>query len=205
MRARRDHRRGVVLLIVLFFALLLTSSIASLVKHALVDAMIARNREAAAQADALARGGVRLAEALLLEDRLLEEEGTALRLDSHLDPWARAADVALTTDAGASLRLRIEDAGARFNLNSLFKVDDNGRRSPRSLAEPFLVALLEKVIDEMAVSPEAHLYDARELAANLLDYVDEDDLRQRGGAEDSYYQAQTPPYRPANGPLSCPT
>jgi type II secretory pathway component PulK len=55
----------VVLLVVLFFALLLSASVVTFLRRSTVDSMIARNRDSAAQADALARGGVRLAEALL--------------------------------------------------------------------------------------------------------------------------------------------
>jgi type II secretory pathway component PulK len=55
--------------VVLFFALLLTSSVATFTHRATIDAMISRNRESSARAEALARGGVRVATALILEDR----------------------------------------------------------------------------------------------------------------------------------------
>jgi general secretion pathway protein K len=199
----RNARRngGVVLLVVLFFALLLTSSIATFVKRSMVDAMIARNREAAASAEALARGGVRLAEALLLEDRLLEKAELTLELDTHLDLWARMRAIDVPAGGGAQLRIHIEDSGARFNLNALFEVDPAGELVPRSSTEFFLESLLEKVIDEMTLPPEDKIYDERELVANLIDYVDSDDVRQRGGSEDDYYQRQKPPYRAANRAL----
>ena len=71
----RVHRRsgGVVLLVVLVFALLLSGGVASFTRRAVIDAMIARNREASGRADALARGGTRLAAAFLIHDRLWEE------------------------------------------------------------------------------------------------------------------------------------
>ena len=195
------RNEGVVLLVVLFFALLLSSSIATFVKRSLVDAMIARNREAAARAEALARGGVRLAEALLLEDRLLEQAEVTPKLDTHLDLWARMRAVDIPAGGGARLRIHIEDSGARFNLNALFKINDAGELVPRSSTEFFLESLLEKVIDEMPVAPEEKFYDERQLVANLIDYVDSDGVRQRGGEEDEYYQRQEPPYRAANRPL----
>jgi hypothetical protein len=49
--------------------------------------------------------------------------------------------------------------------------------------------------------PEDKLYDAPELARNLIDWVDADSDRQRGGDEDSYYLGQDPPYRAANRAL----
>ena len=96
-RARRD---GVVLLVVLFFALLLSVTVTTFQKRVLVDSLIARNREQAAQADALARGAVRMAEALLFEDRLREEQEEALPFDSHLDSWASVRGVSIPTEAG---------------------------------------------------------------------------------------------------------
>jgi general secretion pathway protein K len=195
----RHHReRGVVLLVVLFFALLLTSSIATFTRRATVDAMIARNRESAARAEALARGGVRLATALLLADRL-REVGEEQAMDSHRDLWARAGELEIEAGGGATLRLQIEDSGARLNLNALFDFDEGGLLDEQT--ELLLHELLQKVIDEMPIPPGEKFYDVRELAANLIDYVDEDDVRQRGGGEDAYYQRQDPPYRAANRAL----
>ena len=197
---QRGRRDGVVLLLVLFFALLLTTAIASFLSRATVDSMIARNREAAAQADALARGGIRLAQALLAEDRLLEQQGVALPIDSHLDVWARVKDLEVPNEAG-ELRISIQDTGALLNLNALFQSDGDGGFSARDESEEFLVTMLEKVIDELPIPPgEKALYDPRELAENLIDYVDFDEERRAGGAEDDYYQRQDPAYRAANRP-----
>jgi len=189
-----------VLLVVLFFALLLTGSVATFLKRSTVDAMIARNRENSARADALARGGVRLAQALLIQDRLLEQAEIVEPIDTHRDSWAHASEVEIAVDEG-TLRLSIEDAGARLNLNALFEWKEDILRA-RAGAEPLLIALLEKVIDELPVSPaERALYQAPELAANLIDYIDADEERLLGGPEDDYYQKQDPPYRAANRPL----
>ena len=82
----------------------------------------------------------------------------------------------------------------------MFQFDENGAAHENAL--PFLNDLLEKVIEEMPVTPaERALYDIAELAASLIDYVDEDDLRQRGGDEDDVYQRRDPPQRAANQPL----
>jgi len=195
-------QEGVVLLVVLFFALLLSSSIATFLSRSSVDAIIARNRENAARADALARGGVRLAEVLLLEDRLLEQSGSTSPVDGRLDPWAQTEGTEIDAGDGATLALRIEDSGRRLNLNALFETDETGAFVPASETEPFLIAFLEKVIDELPISPgERALYDVRELSANLIDWVDADDVRVQGGPEDDYYQQQDPPYRAANRPL----
>jgi len=158
--------------------------------------MVARHRDAAARAEALARGGVHLAMALLLQDRLEEQAGAA-PVDTGLDVWAAPREIPVGEDA--TLRLTIRDSGSRLNLNALFNFDEGGLLDDQT--ELFLHELFQKVIDEMPIPPGEKLYDVRDLAANLIDYVDEDDLRQRGGAEDDYYQRQDPPYRAANRAL----
>lgn len=201
MSAPRRRQEGVVLLLVLFFALLLTSSVATFLSRTTVDAMIARNREHAAQADALARGGIRLAQALLIEDRLEEQRDEVPAMDTRLDPWSRVQELPIQDEAG-ELRLTIRDTGSLLNLNALFQVDDTKTFSAREETEEFLVVVLEKVIDELPLPPgERALYDARELALNLIDWVDSDEERQRGGPEDDYYQRQDPPYRAKNRPF----
>ncbi|HJO23264.1 MAG: type II secretion system minor pseudopilin GspK [bacterium] len=202
MIARRYRRRqGVVLLVVLFFALLLTVSVATFLRRATVDSMVTRNREDAAQADALARGGVRLAHGLLVQDRLLEQSGTTARTDRFDDLWAIANDREIEL-GGGTLRVSIEDAGARLNLNALLELDDQGTWSAREQSEAYLNELFEKWVDELPLAPgERALYEPRALAGNLLDWMDSDEVRAEGGFEDDFYEIQEPPYRAANGPL----
>ena len=197
-RARRGNA-GVVLLVVLFFALLLSASVVSFAKRSTIDAMITRNREAASRADALARGGIQLARALLLEDRLQEAAGASLPIDTLEDPWARGLD--RETPDGSALRVRIEDVGARLNLNALFAVGEAGELAAREEAEPFLIALLEKVVEEVPGRAADKDYEPRDLADNLIDFVDSDESRVQGGGEDAWYQEQKPPGRPPNRAL----
>jgi general secretion pathway protein K len=195
------RRQGVVLFIVLFFTLLLTASIATFVKRATVDAILSRNRDAMARTEALARGGIELAKAVLIQDRLADVANGTERLDSHMDSWARAANISIEVGNGARLRLRIEDSGSRFNLNALFNLTPGKPGASAGVqTELFLLEFFEKVIDELPVDKKG-LYDARALVENLIDYVDHDDTRIGGGFEDDYYQKQSPPYRAANRPL----
>ena len=197
MRGRKRNRRGIILITVLFFIALLVSGIATFLRRATLDGMIARNRDLAARSEALARGGVQLATALLLQDRL-DEEAIAFRSDTRSDLWASIGELEIPVDDGGRLRVRIEDTGSRLNLNAL--LDAEGAALDED-AEIFLISFLEKVIGEMAVRDEGQSYDPAELARNLIDYIDEDDVEQRGDAEDDYYQLQSPPYRAANRPL----
>lgn len=199
---RRDARRqaGVVLMVVLFFALLLTASIASFTRRSLVDALIARNRDTASRAEALARGGVRIAEAVLVQDRLSEEAG-APETDDQFDAWAQLG--ATTIPVGdATLQIDVQDTGQRLNLNALFTVDETGERGPKPETTNYLIEVFKRIIDEMDLPPgEKELYEPRDLAGALIDWVDSDDGAFSGGQEDAYYQEQDPPYRAANRPL----
>lgn len=206
MRAANPRERGVVLAMVLILALVLSAAIFAFMRRAMVDTVVIQNRDKAAQAEALARGGVRLAVALLLEDLALSQ-GEGNEDIATLDRlWARTGELELTTPEGGTLELEIRDAGAKLNLNAL--VDHTEAASDLISTndddpENFLTDLLTKVIDEVQQENPGHevRYDPRELAANLLDYIDPDDVSLRGGAEDDYYQRQNPPYRAANRPL----
>lgn len=198
---RTRRKQGVVLFIVLFFTLLLTASIATFVKRATVDAILSRNRDAMGRTEALARGGVELAKALLVQDSLADTASENGRMDSYQDTWAQAANIPIEVGNGARLRLRIEDSGSRLNLNALFSVSGEAvGASASDQTELFLLEFLEKVIDELPVD-ERELYDTRALVENLIDYIDRDDTRIGGGFEDDYYQKQFPPYRASNQPL----
>jgi general secretion pathway protein K len=135
---------------------------------------------------------VRLATALLLEDRVRESQ-LEFRSEGASDVWAQVGGQEIDMGDGATLTLDISDAGSRLNLNALFDVE-----GPLPQSEVFLTEVLRKVIEEMPGRPEEKLYDPEELAQNLIDWVDEDDVRQRGGIEDEPYQKQEPPYRAPN-------
>jgi type II secretory pathway component PulK len=210
----RRRESGIVLVVVLFFALLLASTVATFTRIAVIDHMIVRNRDSRARADALARGGIRLATLLLLEDRLGSNAGQPTPppagvgqespqqdtgLDHREELWARASGTPITFEDGSTLRLEIEDVGSRLNLNAVVVFDDSGGIEPKSTE--LLTRLIQKVIDEVVPREEEQVYDAALLAGNLIDYVDEDDLRQLGGAEDEAYQLRDPPARAANRAL----
>ncbi len=198
MGPKRSRRRdGFILVVVLVFALLLIATLATFLRRATVDSFVVRHRDSAAEAEAAARGGVQLAIALLLEDRL-EEQKTGFRSESALDPWARMSGLDLPLDDGGGvLRLSIEDAGAKINLNAL--VDGKG---VRQYSEIFLTELLKHVTDESAGGhSSSRTEDIDTLAQNLLDWIDPDDVRIRGGSEDDPYARRDPPVKVPNRPL----
>lgn len=216
----RDPRRGVVLAMVLILALLLSAAVVAFTRRAVIDSVIARNRDAVGQAEALARGGVRLATGLILQDSpeaqlepgTPEPEGATEggEEDTAEEPWARLQDYELVTEDGSILRITIKDSGSRLNLNALIqRTYENEQGETITVgpdpddAEEFLAAVFEKVIDEMPIPPGEKLYEPRELAQHLIDYLDDDESPRgiEGITEDEYYQAQNPPYRAANRPL----
>lgn len=185
-----------VLMAVLFFVLLASAGVATFLARATVDGMAARNRDDAARAEALARGGVRLAIAALLLDRISEQQNQ-FEADTAQDLWAQLGSLPLPLADSGLLQVRVADAGSKLSLNALFAEGE-----PRDeKTEIFLGELLTKVIDEIPVRPEQKLYDVPALAQNLIDWVDADAVRVGGGDEDEYYAAQRPPYRPSNLPL----
>ncbi len=195
----RRRESGVALIAVLLFVALAVSAIVLFLQRATFNALAIRNHDNAARAEALARGGVRLATALLIDDGA-REAASEFRADSLQDAWAQARLAPIVLPDGTSVRLTIEDAGARLNLNALFK--DGTAVSP--LAETYLLALLEKAIEERlrtADPKERPVYDAEELAHNLMDYVDADSERVKGGDEDEAYLERRPPTRAANRAL----
>ena len=201
MRAAR-RRQGLVLIGVILMLALGITVVTTFLRRATVDGLVVRHRDLAARAEALARGGVELGTALVLQDRL-DEAARDFRVETRRDRWARVARTPIRVPDGGELRLRIEDAGARLNLNALLA---EGR--PRSdLAEVFLSEWLARVIEEMPVPEDGRRpppRDPLELARNLLDWIDDDDLRADGGPEAGPYaergadrdRRQGPPDRP---------
>lgn len=188
----RRGERGIVLVLVLFFTLLLASSVATFAKRALIDHLVVHNRNARAQADALARGGIRLATMLLLEDKIHEAQG--LVIDHSEEPWAIMSGQEIPLADGSTLTLRIEDAAARLNLNAVVSFDEAG--NPDESVEPLLMQLLEQAIREIPRPPGEKVYDVAALTADLIDYIDTDELSLRGGDEADPYQRRDPPTRP---------
>ncbi len=204
------HRQsGMVLALVLIIALLLSASVITFARRAVIDTMIVRNRDAGARAEALARGGLRIASALLVEDRLAKDQAEALpSIERDVSPgntpddlWHRVRDLELVDRDGGRMRLRIRDAGGLLNLNAV--IPYTGSDAPVDQdAEAFLTEVFDKVIAEMEIEPGEKVYDPpRELARNLIDWVDHDEFRLGGGLEDEYYLTQDPPYGAPNRPL----
>ena len=193
------RRRGIVLIGVVLFLFLGMTAVATFLRQAAVDGLVARHRDLAARAEALARGGIELGTALLLQDRL-DESNRDFRVEARPERWGRVAHHVIHVPDGGTLRLRIEDAGARLNLNAMLDADGAVRGE---LAEVFLTTWLERVLEELREENprEARPRDAQELARHLLDWIDQDDVDADGAPEAELYARRRSERRPADRPL----
>jgi general secretion pathway protein K len=188
MSARTRREAGIVLVVVLFFVLLLTASIASFLRRVAMDAGVTRDRRQAERSRA-AESGRRGA-----AGRLRTAEPGAP--DGLQSAWARVRGKDLDDDPDVELLLDVEDAAARFNLNAMLK---QGKVEEALRAQ--LEALLDGVIAIMPEAPAEGSYDAAQLAANVADWIDADEVASDGSAEEELYAQRTAPTRPANLPL----
>ena len=67
VRLQRKHERGVVLALVLILVLVLGTAVTTFATRAVIDYTIVRNRDKVAVAESLARSGIHIARAILIE------------------------------------------------------------------------------------------------------------------------------------------
>ena len=242
--ARRE--RGIVLAIVLVLIFALITAVYAFQRRAIIDTTISRNRIDAAEADALAKGGLRIAEALVAIVRAKQLEGAsggAGPADESSPPtltlpggggggaggsaaldalWQGIAQVPIEFEGGRTLRIEIEDEGAKLNLNALVapeepadpddasaaldeedapERDEGDGLSEDDEAVEYLAEALEAIVDGMEGSAEDRSYDTDRIARNILDFIDADSTAIDGRNEDEYYRRQDPPYRAWNQPF----
>lgn len=167
-------------------ALLTVALVAGLAAAAVGDLGVAMDqvtgRHDQAQARQLARGAVDWARNVLAEDA----RGSTV---DHLgEAWA--VQVPPTPVEEGELAGEIRELSGRVNLNNLVQTDGP------DLAE------MDQFLRLLAIVGVGDS-QALDLRAALLDWLDPDDApRLPGGAEASWYAAQNPPRRAANGPLA---
>ncbi|MFO0687705.1 MAG: type II secretion system protein GspK [Myxococcota bacterium] len=234
------------IVLVLIFALI--TAVYAFQRRAIIDTTVAHNRMAAAEADALARGGIRIAEAVVFLARLKASassaggdpalagaaaaaagadaakaaSGPAGGALPGADLWERIGDFPLEFPRERTLRIVIEDEGSLLNLNALVpppppdgEAEPGAEPKPTGIgaeppeddgesldeAEQYLTAVLEYVVKGMEGTRDDKPYDEVAIARNLIDWMDADSTARDGRDEDVYYQEQSPPYRPRNGPF----
>lgn len=126
------------------------------------------------QVNALSRGAVDWARAVLAEDARKGD------VDHLQEAWAERLS-ALPVD-NATIGGKIYDQQALFNLNNLLH---NGRDSMPD------INIFRRLLEHLELPPD--------LSNAVIDWIDEDSaLHSPGGAEDANYLLANPPYRAAN-------
>jgi general secretion pathway protein K len=127
--------------------------------------------------DLLRRGALHWASVALLDD-------AAQNSIDHLgEPWAQGLPV-LPVEGGA-IKVSVEDAQGRFNLNNLVQ---NNQASPND------VTIFQRLLTLLKLDPL--------LANAVVDWIDPDgNVTSPGGAEDVDYLNLKTPYRAANEPM----
>lgn len=176
-----------VLLLVLVVVALLTALLSEFAFSTLVDLRLTETFRDRTRAYYLARGGVTVGRMLLKEDRN--------SYDAYVPEELWAQGVSSYPVGEGVVSVDIEDLGGKLNINSLVGADGiNVDRNSKLRFYRFFANLGET--------------DPQVLTAALIDWIDRDsdpyvdpDSGATLGAEDDYYQRQTPPLRCANGPL----
>jgi len=175
--AARSERGAALVLALLVLALLMTL-VLEFDRSVRLELRAAGNYRDGTAAFYLARIGLATGQALLEEDLL-----TATGSDDLEEPWA--LEGGSVPVGGGSVRLSIVDEERFFPVNAL--VVAGGVKQPER-AEQFRRLLDALEIDE-------------QIADALVDWIDEDDEAQPGGAESDYYESLPAPYRARNGPI----
>jgi general secretion pathway protein K len=137
----------------------------------------AQNAVDRAQLELYTKGALDMA-AVILADDSKKSPGA----DDLTEIWAR--DLPPLPVEGGAILVKIEDAQALLNLNSVWR--NNNVSQPD-------IAIFQQLLRTQGLSPA--------LTESVVDWIDPDDQTRPGGAEDIDYQILQPPYRAANQPL----
>lgn len=176
------RQRGVALITVLLVVAVVTVVTAGMIARQQLSIRSTANQLQVRQAWHYAQGGELLAQSILLRD--LRRGQNESPVDHLGEPWAQPL-MSFDLEEGGQIRLRIEDATGRFNLNSLVRDEQ-----PNEAAiQQFRRLLLRLNID----APYAE---------QLVDWLDSNqDATGAYGAEDNRYLLLNPPYRTADRAL----
>jgi general secretion pathway protein K len=128
--------------------------------------------------DWLRRGALHWASTAIVDDTLKNNT-----VDHLGEPWAMGLPT-LPVEGG-TIRVSVEDAQGRFNLNNLVR---------NNVGYPADIAVLQRLLQELKLDPS--------IVHALVDWIDPDNNASPGGAEDIDYLNGEPPYRAADRPLA---
>ena len=187
-------QQGAALVIVLFIVALAATIAADMANSLMVQVQKATNIQTQQQAKWYSYGAEELAKRALVQVK--KDDPDSINLDQ---PWARE-EIPYPVDHG-TLSGKITDLQACLNLNALRAKAQNNNTNQGSQqlggknTNPAHAALLEllKNIDDLPS------YESEEaLADGVYDWLDEDSITYRSGAEEDEYMSRQMPYLTAN-------
>ncbi len=195
-RNQRQSRSGVVLIAVLIVTVLLSLSAFQFSELMLQEYAAAESSLKSIQAHALADSGVYQAAAMLADKDTMA--GTLANNPYDAESAFSAVQIAGGSDGKLTGRFSIfapvpSDLGGGSQAFRYGVTDETGRLNINAL----VVMDPQKAHDALMKLPDM----TEEIADAIVDWIDKDDEPRAGGAETSYYQGLSPPYRAKNGPL----
>ena len=185
MNHKSQH--GAALIIVLFIVALASILAVEMSANLLVQVQKSTNIQGHQQAKLYAYAAEELAIKALLQSKKDDPEKTTLK-----QIWAQQGDIPYPVDNG-TLQGKITDLQACLNLNALrVKAPQAGSTDKTNPAHTALLALLENIEDLPAEESEEAMADS------VYDWLDEDSITYRSGAEEDEYLSRKSPYMTAN-------
>jgi general secretion pathway protein K len=189
----KRESRGAALVIVLFIVALAAILAVEMSANLMVQVQKSTNLQGHQQAKWYAYGGEELAIKALKLSKDDDPDKTSLD-----QVWATQGDTQYPVDNG-TLSGKITDLQACLNLNALGEVPDPNSTSKTNPAHKALFALLENIEDLPAEESEEAMADS------VFDWLDENSITYRSGAEEDEYLSRDYPYMSANSLFASPS
>ncbi len=189
----KRESRGAALVIVLFIVALAAILAVEMSANLMVQVQKSTNLQGHQQAKWYAYGGEELAIKALKLSKDDDPDKTSLD-----QVWATQGDTQYPVDNG-TLSGKITDLQACLNLNALGEAPDPNSTSKTNPAHKALFALLENIEDLPAEESEEALADS------VFDWLDENSITYRSGAEEDEYLSRDYPYMSANSLFASPS
>jgi general secretion pathway protein K len=183
MNPRRKFNPGIALLATLLAVSLMTLLVVEFSTSAGLGYRAAANQANELRAYYLARSGIQIGLAVLVQDSL--SQSGAKHPHASLDQvWAQP--IAPIAVQGGTVSITIVDEERKLDVNRVF---NQQKRQP----DEQVAAILTRLLSNIGLSPA--------LMPILIDWLDPDGIESDGGAEADYYLRLMPPYEPRNGQM----
>jgi general secretion pathway protein K len=178
--------KGAALVIVLFIVALAAVLAVEMSANLMVQVQKSTSLQGYQQAKWYAYGAEELAIKALIQSKEDNEDKTTLD-----QTWAQQGDTPFPVDYG-TLSGKLTDLQACLNLNALAQTPDSNSAEKTNPAHKALFALLENIEDLPSDESEEAMADS------VFDWLDEDSVTYRSGAEEDEYLSRQSPYMTAN-------